>query len=320
MSDSANAATRNLYTRNDGTRYTPEYRDGRGIRYDEALRHLSWPCVHDVPALGQKSGVKQLPEIRQVYGLTTGQMYMHPTLYTKLRHSDHMSFTKSQGHLGIGNLADPRADVYKRLYLGSKSYTKFGRQSSGRFEMAGDVAFKISDPINAIELYTKAIRQAKAGQPNIFAYEKRCAALAEAGRYREALADAELILANCETVAQEGAARMRVKALTDFLRRTDGFEAGYHQAVSTLICLLRPREHRQLVQSNPSNYTRPDTANNIGKGLSASASMGVLLNWDADGDGEIDMEEFRKGVTALGYKVKTAGKAAFKGVAHRGEV
>ena len=51
--------------------------------------------------------------------------------------------------------------------------------------------------------------------------------------------------------------------------------------------VLRPREHRQLVQTHPSTYGRPHTAETIGKGLSASASMGSLLQWDTDGDGNI---------------------------------
>ena len=149
-------------------------------------------------------------------------------------------------------------------------------------------------------------------QPNLFAYEKRCAAYAELGRYREALEDAEFILANC--VRDElGAARMRVKAIKDFMKKMDNFDPGYHHAVSTLVCLLRPREHRQLVQSSPSTYGRPDTAPKIGSGLSASASMASLLGWDKDGDGSIDMDEFADGVAALGYKMKEQTKAVFKG-------
>ena len=81
-------------------------------------------------------------------------------------------------------------------------------------------------------------------QPDLFKYEKRCCALAEAGRYREALADAELILKH-STEYSRGSALMRVRALKDFMRRMDNFEAGYHQATSTLVCLLRPREYRQ---------------------------------------------------------------------------
>ena len=40
--------------------------------------------------------------------------------------------------------------------------------------------------------------------------------------------------------------------------------------------------------------------------------MGAILGWDKDGDGRIDMDEFRKGVAALGYnaakKEKRAGR------------
>jgi len=255
-----------------------------------------------------------LPELKQVYGLTTGQLYLHPTTYTKLRHTDHLSYTKSMGRVGIGHLANPKQDVYSRLYLGSKSMARTPtRLSQGRFEMAADVAFQDSMPEDAVALYSKAISQAGTGAPNIFAYEKRCAALAELGRYREALVDAEYILKWNDGPGEKGAALMRVKAIKDFMRRTDNFEKGYHNATSTLICLLRPREHRQLVQSNPSNYGRPETAERIGKGLSPSASMGALLNFDADGDGEIDMDEFKRGMRTMGYKVLKQESAAFKG-------
>ena len=60
-----------------------------------------------------------------------------------------------------------------------------------------------------------------------------------------------------------------VKALKDFMRRVDNFEAGYHEATATLICLLRPRENRQLVPTTPSTFGRPHTSDKIGKGLTS---------------------------------------------------
>ena len=155
------------------------------------------------------------------------------------------------------------------------------------------------------------IAQAPAGVPNLYALEKRCCSYAEAGRYREALEDAEYILEFTEDPARRGAALMRVKAIKDFMKRMKNFDSGYHQATATLVCLLRPREHRQLVQSNPATYSRPQTAGQIGRGLTTYASMAKLLHWDKDGDGQIDMEEFKQGAAALGYHVKDKGKNAF---------
>jgi len=318
MADAVAAAQRNLYPRKDGSRCAPEYRDGRGVPYAEALRSLSWPIATDVPSVGQRSAVLHLPEVRHVHGVQQGQMYLHPTTYTKLRHTDHLSFSKSQGELGIGNRANPGSKVFDRLYLGSRSMSRLAkRQSQGRFEMAGDVAFSNSDAEDAVALYTKAIAQAPAGAPNLFAFEKRCSSLAELGRYREALDDAQYILDNTRP-AERGSALMRVKAIKDFMKRMDNFEHGYHNATSTLVCLLRPREHRQLVQSNPSTYSRPETATNIGTGLSASASVAKLLQWDKNNDGSIDMDEFREGVEALGYKMKARERNAFSRAADRG--
>jgi len=320
MADAVNAAQRNLYKRRDGSRTASEYLDGTGVPYEEALRRLSWPISTDVPGIGQKAATIHLPELKNVYDMKLGDLFLHPTTYTKLRHTDHLSFSKSQGQLGIGNLGNPQSKVFERLYLGSKSMARpsHSRQSQGRFEMAADVAFKNCDPVDAINLYTRAIAQAPAGKPNLFAYEKRCAALAELGRYRDALSDAQYVLDHLYTSTERGAALARVKAIKDYMNRMDNFEKGYHQATSTLMCLLRPREHRQLVQSSPSTYSRPETAPKIGKGLSASASMGMLLNWDKDNDGEIDMDEFRIGVAALGYKMKSQESKVFKGTEQRG--
>ena len=102
------------------------------------------------------------------------------------------------------------------------------------------------------------------------------------------------------------------------MSRMKNFDSGYHNATSTLVCLLRPREHRQLVQSSPSTYGRPKSATQFGKGLTSSASIGSLLSWDKDGDGNIDMEEFKQGVAALGYDVHKRERKVFRGGGSRG--
>jgi len=318
MSDAANAAQRNLYSDPSHTRSTTatEYSVGRGMKYSESLRKLSWPINTDVPALGQYSASIQLPNLKQIYGVTNSQILLHPTRYTKLHHTDHLSFSKSMGELGVGLLANPEKDVFSRLYLGSRSMHRApSRQVLNRFETAADVAFSNGAPIDCLDLYTKAIKAAKAGVPNLFAYEKRCSAYAELGRYREALADAQFILDwhDDPRSAEHGAAAARVKTIKDFLRRVDNCEPGYHQATSTLICLLRPREHRQLVQSNPATYGRPETAERIGRGLTPTSTAAKLLGWDKDNDGDVDLDEFYAGVATLGYKVKKKEKSAFAG-------
>ena len=309
-----------VYTRNDARRFTNDYRDGRGVPYGEQIHQLSWPVVQDVPAIAQRSATVSFPKLRAWHGLTYGQLYLHPAKYGKMRQSDHLSFSKSLGVLPHGNLANPKEKVFDRLYLGNRSLaSNGGRQPRGRYEMAADLAFKQSDPLASIDLYTTAIAQAPAGNPNLFAYEKRCAALAELARYREALQDAKFILANA-TPKEKGPALARVRAIVDFMKRMDNFDNGYHQATATLICLLRPREHRQLVESHPATYGRPDTTESIGRGLSASHSTALLLNWDKDGDGKIDMDEFKDGVAALGYKMKQQEKPVFKGNEQRGYI
>ena len=143
----------------------------------------------------------------------------------------------------------------------------------------------------------------------MYAYEKRCAAFAELGRIREALTDAEFIL---KWTTDKGSALARVKAIKDYMRRMDNFEPGYHQATTTLICLLRPREHRQLTQSRPSTYGGPmEKASRFGLGVTSSTAMGQALGWDSNNDGRIDMDEFRQRVVTLGYKPHRKEKSAF---------
>ena len=82
MADACNAAQRKLYKRKDGSRFVGDYVDGRGIKYSETLRQLSWPVVSDVPGVGQKSSELHMPEIQHVYGLSRADLYLHPTQYT----------------------------------------------------------------------------------------------------------------------------------------------------------------------------------------------------------------------------------------------
>lgn len=320
MADACNAVQRNLYHRPDGRRYAQDYRNGSGQDYKESLRKLSWPNPFDIPAIGQKSAVLHLPEVKHIHNWSDGEQFLHPTHYTKLRHTDHLSFTKTQGRLDVGQLANPNNNVFDRLYLGSRTLGRpVSRQALGTREMAADVAFNRGDSTDAINLYTAAIQNQKPGELNLYQYQKRCAAYAEAGRYREALQDAQLIL-DCSEGAERGPAAMRVKTMKDFLRRVGNFEAGYHNSTSTLVCLLRPKEHRQLVQTNPATYGRPKSASSIGKGLTKAASLGALLGWDKDGDGQIDEDEFRAGAGAMGYQMQKKERAVFKGHAERGEI
>ena len=94
--------------------------------------------------------------------------------YGKMRHTDHLSFAKmNEGQIGVGRVADPDANVFDRLYLGSKTQSRTpARKAVGRMEMAGDIAFKSGDAEDAVNLYTKVINE----RPNTFLLEKRCAA------------------------------------------------------------------------------------------------------------------------------------------------
>ena len=72
------------------------------------------------------------------------------------------------------------------------------------------------------------------------------------------------------------------------------------------------------VASHPSTFGRPQTVNTIGKGLTSAASMVSLLNWDTDGDGNIDMDELDAGLLTLGYKPKKKSRHVFGGKAGEG--
>ena len=315
MSDAANATTRNIMPKRAGTPGPMDYRSGSGMTYAEQLRRASWPTVCDVPKIGQKSASMQLPELREFKGFRDSEHYLHPTKFTAIAHSDHLSYAKCNDELDVLWNGDPAVkNAHERLYLGSKVLQRAPRRSAqSLFEMAADVAFQCVEAEDAVPLYTKAIQQQSASNKvtneSLFAYEKRCAANAELGRYREALADAEHIL---KWTTEKGSALARVKAIKGFMRRMENYEPGYHHATTTLICLLRPREHRQLTQSRPSTYGGPmEKASRFGRGMTSSTSMGQILGWDTNNDGRIDMDEFRERTTTLGYTPKRKEKSAF---------
>ena len=315
MSDAAHAATRNIMPKRAGTPGPMDYRSGSGMTYAEQLRRASWPTVCDVPKIGQKSASMQLPELREFKGFRDSEHYLHPTKFTAIAHSDHLSYAKCNDELDVLWNGDPAVkNAHERLYLGSKVLQRAPRRSAqSLFEMAADVAFQCVEAEDAVPLYTKAIQQQSASNKvtndSLFAYEKRCAANAELGRYREALADAEHIL---KWTTEKGSALARVKAIKDFMRRMENYDPGYHHATTTLICLLRPREHRQLTQSRPSTYGGPmEKASRFGRGMTSSTSMGQILGWDTNNDGRIDMDEFRERITTLGYTPKRKEKSVF---------
>ena len=48
--------------------------------------------------------------------------------------------------------------------------------------------------------------------------------------------------------------------------------------------------------------------------------MVPLLNWDTDGDGNIDLDELREHIGSLGHKMKATGKNAFDKGGERGVI
>jgi len=241
MADACQAQQRNLY-HDDVT----SYRDGSGTLYMDQLHKISWSIPTDVPYHAQFS--KQ-PMIKQGDYAT-----LHPMEFMSKGDWKNDSFSNTYGSFGIRSDGDTLAPVYDRLYTPSRSTARAGaRQPSSQAEQAGDNAFSNGRVEEAIKMFTLGIQQ----KPTLFAYEKRCAAYAHLGRYTEALADAEFILKNGPPGGEQPAARMRVKAIKDFLKRRTDTGPGHHHATATLMCLLTPREHRQWRSVTPSPYTRP---------------------------------------------------------------
>jgi hypothetical protein len=161
MSDAANPSTRNIMPRREGVPSPMDYRSGSGMTYAEQLRKASWNTEYDVPKIGQKSAAMQMPELRQHKGFKDGEHYLHPTKFTALAHSDHLSYAKCNPELGILWNGNPDLKkVHERLYLGSRVLQRVPRRSaSNLLEMAADVAFQCVEPEDAVPLYNAAIKQ-----------------------------------------------------------------------------------------------------------------------------------------------------------------
>ena len=161
MSDAANATTRNIMPKRAGTPGPMDYRSGSGMTYAEQLRRASWPTVCDVPKIGQKSASMQLPELREFKGFRDSEHYLHPTKFTAIAHSDHLSYAKCNDELDVLWNGNPHLKkVHERLYLGSRVLQRVPRRSaSNLLEMAADVAFQCVEPEDAVPLYNAAIKQ-----------------------------------------------------------------------------------------------------------------------------------------------------------------
>ena len=243
MSDSAQAQQRNLYNKD-----ITSYRDGNGLLYMDQLLKVSWPISTDVPAHAQ---VSAQPSIRDGWYRT-----LHPMEFMQKGDYTADSFTNTYGSFGIRSDGDPTCSVHQRLYTPSRSVARAGaRTAASQAEQAGDAAFSNGRVEEAIKMFSLGIQQ----KPTLFAYEKRCAAYAHLGRYSEALGDAEFILKNGPPGGEQPAARFRVKAIKDYLRKKTDTGPGHHHATATLMCILTPREHRQWRSVTPSPYTRPYT-------------------------------------------------------------
>jgi len=222
-----------------------DYRDGGGLSYNKQLHRLSWAVPTDVPVHAQPSSTA---------GVTAGKYStLHPMAFTQTRDKFEPSFTQTYGSFGIRSIGDSASSVHERLFTPSKSLTRPSSKGASTFaEQAADDAFTNGNVEAAIRGFTLAIKQ----KPTLYAYEKRCAALAHVGRYKEALADAEFVLHNGPPGGEAPAARLRVKAIKDYLKAKDDFAPGHHQANATLMCTLTPRDHRQWRSTTPSTYTR----------------------------------------------------------------
>jgi len=240
MADLCQAAQRNMYNKG-----AFEYRDGTGASYNKQLHKLSWPVGPDVPKHAQQSSQREMREGKY--------STLHPMKFVQTLDQFEPSFTQTYGSFGIRTTSDGANAVYDRLFTPSKSLTRPSTRGAASFaEEAADEAFTNGRVQQSISMYTVAIKQ----KPTLYAYEKRCAALAHVGKYKEALADAEFILNNGPPGGEAPAARFRVKAIKDYLKIKDDFGPGHHHANATLMCTLTPRDHRQWRSTTPSTYAR----------------------------------------------------------------
>lgn len=241
MADSVQSVQRNLYRNDIG-----KYRDGAGMQYGDQLHKLSWPVSHDMPTHAQNSA----------RGGVEAGLYstLHPMSFYATREIDEPTFKEVYGTFGIRADGNPEITVHDRLFVPSKALSRgSSRPPSSQAEAAADGALTSGHFNEAIRQYTLSIAQ----RPSLAAYEKRCAAYAHIGRYKEALADAQLILNNGPGGGELPSARLRVKCIKDFLKQKGDTAPGHDHATATLMCALTPREHRQWRSTTPSPYTRP---------------------------------------------------------------
>ena len=197
----------------------------------------SWPVVDDVPPQAQPSASAQV--------MSGEYDTLHPNIQ---RSGTDLSFMQTHGSRPSTVEADPRQPVHTRLFVPSKAMARPpSRPASSRPEVDGDEAFRAGALDEAISKYTLALTQ----KPTLVCYEKRCAAWAHVGRYKQALADAQYIVARAPN---EPRALLRVKNLQGFMDGKANSMPGYKNAHVTLLCSITPRDLRQWRASGPSNY------------------------------------------------------------------
>jgi hypothetical protein len=219
----------------------------QGKTYDRQLKNLSWPVATDLPAHAQHSARKLMP---QAYNA------LHPMDFSMARETYETSFANQYGSFGMHVEPSPRKQsVHERLFTPTRNLTHPGLKAQlTSAEVQADDAFAAGLYGPAIQGYTLAIQH----KASLFCYEKRCAALAHVGRYREALSDAKYILSNGpQAEGESGPNKQRVKAIESFLANKEVGAKGFQEAPATLMCLLTPKGLRQWRTFTPSTYTRP---------------------------------------------------------------
>jgi len=230
MSDSVQPCQRNLYQEKFAHL---QYRDGRGVQYGEQLRELSWPIPSDVPEHTQPS--------KMAMGMSPGAAMS----------SGSVSFIDTHGAFPLRSSGQYGQPVHDRLAMPSKSYTRpVSRNAGSQTELQADRAFGNGQFGEAAHLYSQGIHHGASP----YGLEKRCAALAHMGKYKEALADAQTILRMEPAKAKS---RLRVKDLEAFLNVQKESTTGYGTAHLTLLCNLTPKELKMWRSLPPSVYRGP---------------------------------------------------------------
>ncbi len=223
------------------------YIRAQGNTYEKQLKNLSWPVASDLPAHAQPSAQHLMPQAYNV---------LHPMEFATARETYQSSFANQYGSFGMHVEPSPRKQsVHQRLFTPSRNLTHVGfKFPVTQAEQQADAAFAAGRYDLAVKGYTLAINH----KASLFCYEKRCAALAHVGRYREALSDAKYVLSNgAQGEAESGPNKQRVKAIESFLANQNVGAKGFHEAPATLMCLLTPKGLRQWRTFTPSTYTRP---------------------------------------------------------------